>query len=320
MKVILSLMLCIALLIPCCVAEGSFFEYRFADAEEAAQLRLSNRDYFESMTQNDLNYRMQKLDATLSEFEAFAAAQFMDFTDAEKAAIDEAMARIEGVCAERGYSLPTTDGIVFCKSTMDDECDAGGYTHGTQIYLGETLLAFGCSGNPGASEYLDTVVFHELFHCLTRNHPDFRAEMYGILGFTVTGQDFDLADSVKEKMISNPDVEHHDAWVTFDIDGEAVDCVVVFAAGKPFEKPGDSFFDGMVTGLVPINDLSTMYTSDDAANFRDVFGENTPYVIDPEETMADNFSFTIVYGEDGMDYPTPEIIEKIEACLKEEAA
>ena len=96
------------------------------------------------------------------------------------------------------------------------------------------------------------------------------------------------------------------------------ECAVVFTTGKPFEKPGDRFFDDMVTGLVPIDDLLTMYTSDDAANFWDVFGENTDYVIDPEETLADNFAFLLTYGPDGLDYETPAIIEAIGACLSEE--
>ena len=73
-----------------------------------------------------------------------------------------------------------------------------------------------------------------------------------------------------------------------------------------------------MTGLVPIDDLSTIYSSEEADNFWDVFGNNTDYVIDPEETMADNFSFTIVYGTNAEEYETPEIIEKIDAFLREE--
>jgi hypothetical protein len=72
----------------------------------------------------------------------------------------------------------------------------------------------------------------------------------------------------------------------------------------------------MVTGLVPIDDMTTMYTSDDAANFWDVFGRNTDYVVDPEETMADNFSFAVIYGLEGKKYKTPEIIQAIDALLK----
>ena len=227
---------------------------------------------------------------------------------------------IEGVCARNGYALPPTDGIVFIKSTMAEECDAGGYTHGTQVYLGESITQLGLTDDPELLEMFRQIVAHELFHCLTRNHPEFRTAMYAILGFTVTGQEYDLGQSVRERVIANPDVEHHDAWATFEIGGKPVNCVVVFTAGKPFEQPEDSFFDDMTTGLVPVDDLSTMYTAEDAANFWDVFGGNTDYVIDPEETLADNFSFVIVNGLEGMEYPSPEIVEAIDALLKGEAA
>ena len=45
-----------------------------------------------------------------------------------------------------------------------------------------------------------------------------------------------------------------------------------------------------------------------------MFGTNTGYVIDPEECMADNFAFAMLYGiegENGKGYPNPEIIQGI---------
>ncbi len=309
-------LLLLALLIPACLAEANSLDYRYADAKEAAELLLDNRDFFDNMNQNDLNYRLQKTDATLAEMEAFAAAQVLDFTDEEKSRIDKTMKVILEICRERGYALPPLDGIVFAKTTMAEACYAGAYTHGTQIYLGESLLSLGTSDDPKAQAHFNRMMAHELFHCLTRNYPDFRAAMYAILGFTVVDDDYSFGQDVREVMISNPDVEHHNAYASFDINGEPTDCVVVFATSAPFRRPGDTFFDYGITGLVPIDDLNTMYTSDDAANFWDVFGKNTDYVIDPEETLADNFSFTLISGVDAMDYPTPEIIEAIDRRLK----
>lgn len=312
-----ALMLILALLVlPVANAEGGAFSYRFADAGEAAELLLSNRAYYEGLNQNDLNYRMQKPDATLEELEAFAADQTLDFTDEEKAAVDAAMAFIDEACRERGYALPPTDGIVFAKTTMDEECGAGAYTHGTQIYLGQTYMGIAPSEDPQMVQLFRELVAHELFHCLTRNHPDFREAMYDILGFTVAESDYSLGPTVREQIISNPDVEHHDSCAAFVIDGQPRDCVVVFTTSEPFREPGDSFFDSMVTGLVPVDAPDTMYTADDAANFWDVFGRNTNYVIDPEETMADNFSFLIVRGTEDGGYSNPEIIQAIDACLK----
>ncbi len=315
MKKLLIVLMCVLLTLPAALAEGAF-QYRFVDANEAAELLLSNRNYHENMNQEDLNFRMQKLDATLEELEAMVAGETRDYTDAEKVAVDEAMAAIDATCGERGYALPATEGIVFAKTTMREECDAAAYTHGTQIYLGERLLAKGLSEDPKDQAIFRQIVAHELFHCLTRNHPDFRRDMYGILGFTVVDEDYDFAPAIRERIISNPDVDHHNSYAAFEIDGEMKNCAVVFIAGKPFEKPGDNFFSSMVTGLVPIDDLTTMYTSKDAANFREVFGRNTDYVIDPEETLADNFAYTLAYPLDGRDYASPEIINAIDAYLK----
>ena len=83
---------------------------------------------------------------------------------------------------------------------------------------------------------------------------------------------------------------------------------------RHFEPQDESFFDCATTALVPIDGTDTYYMPEDAANFGEVFGRNTSYVIDPEECMADNFSYALTYGVGGVDgeeYPTPEIIEGI---------
>lgn len=297
------------------VSEEKIFTYTFADKAEAADLLLSNRNYYDNLNQLDLDFRVQKKGATLAELEEITRKQTLDITDEEKALIDDAMAGIEKTCAERGYSIPAIDGIVFAKTTMHEECDASAYTHGTQIYLGDRVFDLAKSDDKDKQELFRVIMAHELFHCLTRNHPDFRESMYGVLGFTVVGKDYEFKKNVSDQIISNPDVEHHNSYATFTINGEDKDCVVVFTTTSRFEKPGDNFFNGMVTGLVPVDDLGTMYTADDASNFWEVFGENTDYVIDPEETLADNFSFLISYGKDGMEYKTPEIIDKMEKLL-----
>lgn len=300
-----------------CAADAPALTWRFADADEAAELLLSNRGYYDNLSQNDLNFRMQKMDATLAELEAYTAEQTRDWTEAEKDAVISAMEMIGSICEERGYTLPPTEDIVFAKTTMKEECNAGAYTHGTQIYLGERMLSYGLNEDPVLQEYFREVVAHELFHCLTRNHPDFRAAMYGILGFTVVEEDYEFSPEIRDIIISNPDVGHHNSYAAFDIDGEMKDCVVIFTTAEPFRKPGDSFFKSMETGLVPVDDTGVFYSSEEAENFWEVFGENTEYVIDPEETLADNFAITMLYGTEE-DYKTPEIILAIDEMLKNE--
>ena len=293
-------------------------DYRVADRDEGIEMMMSNDAYYEGFTQNDLDFRMQKTGASMEEYQAFAKEQVLDFTDEQKEIIDEHMERIEEVIEEKGYSIPEMEQIVFINTTMKEECDAMAYTHGTQIYIdGDALVNISKKGEESVKR-LDYIFAHELFHCITRCNRDFRSEMYQIIGFTAQDEDFAIPDSVKEYFISNPDVEHHDSYATFVINGEPVKCFTAFVTTKHFEKEGDRFFDSATTALVPIDGTDKYYTPEDADNFDEIFGKNTDYVVDPEECMADNFGYLLAYGMEGPEgkgYPNPEIITSIEDKL-----
>lgn len=292
------------------------FHIRFASAEEGRELMFSNEAFFANMTQNDIEYRMQKKGATLEEYKDFAAEQVREFSQEEQAVIQEHVEALEKICKDEGYQLPYIEEIFFIKTTMEEEGGAAAYTHGTQIYVGDWLLELLMSEEEEIARFGTSTIAHELFHCFTRCDSSFRAKMYGILNFTVEEDDFVFSEEIQKVVVSNPDVEHHNAHATFRINGEDKECVVVYASKKDFEKAGDDVFEVSRTCLVPIDTLSTLYEVEEAENFYEVFGRNTGYVIDPEETLADNFSYALVYGIDGMGYENPEIIEEIIALLK----
>jgi len=202
---------------------------------------------------------------------------------------------------------------VFIKTTQLEEAN-GAYTHGTQIYLGKDILEE--VEHDGGNDFFRYAIGHEIFHCLTRNNPEFRKDMYSILGFTIMDKDIEFPKETSDLIISNPDVEHHDSYATFEINGEKKDCVAILTTSKPFEEPGDKFFKLAETSLVPIDDLYTIYSATDATNYWDVYGKNTGYTIDPEEGLADNFGLLMSYGLHGIDYQTPRIIETIDAYLR----
>ena len=293
-------------------------EYRIADREEGIRLLLSNEAYYDGFTQNDLDYRMQETGASMDAYLAFAEEQVQDFTVEQEEIIRKHMDQISAVLRERGYGLPDLEPVVFVRTTMKEECGSTAYTHGTQIYIDADMLSL-FSASPNGGLYLDYVFAHELFHCLTRSSPEFRTQMYRIIHFRTRGEDFELPPSVKEYFISNPDVEQHDAYATFIIDGQPVDCFAAFVTTRHFKNRGDSFFASGTTALVPVDGSDGFYLPSAAENFDEVFGRNTGYVIDPEECMADNFGYLIAYGTEGPDgkgYPDPQIVLSIEEVLK----
>jgi predicted transcriptional regulator YdeE len=300
-------------------------KYRFADLKEAQKLYLSNTDYLNNFSQYDLDYKMNKKNATLEEFKAFGVSQMLEFTDKEKKLISKQIAKMEKTLEIQKMSLPFNEEIIFIKSTQKEENGSLAYTHGTQIYFAEKFIDNLEETNIRKKFLVDRVFWHELFHCLTRANKIFRKDMYKIIHFTVTEKDFIIPKSIFDISISNPDVEHHDSYATFNINGKNIDCYMVLTASKPFNKPGDSFFHCIQTCIVPIDSKSEFYLPENATNFWEIFGKNTNYVIDPEECLADNFSYAMLNNEyekyigikmKELNFKNPEIIEKIINYLK----
>lgn len=303
--------------------QATTITHRFASKSEGKELMLANDDYYAGFSQNDLDYKMQKKNATMEEYLAFAGEQVLEFTEEEKKLIDSYFETMNKELKEKGYVLPEIDEIILIKTTMMEEASASGYTHGTQIYIWGPLLETALNGDEKSKasclDYLTRFFWHELFHCLTRCNPEFRKDMYKLIHFTVAEEDFTIPPSVMEYHISNPDVEHHDSYATFKINGKDIECFTDGITTKHFEKKGDTFFDYFTTALIPIDGTDIYYTPEQASNFDEVFGTNTGYVIDPEECMADNFSYALKFGIEGPEgkgYPNPEIIEGILSYLK----
>ena len=308
---LLAVMLLVTVLTACGAGNDAAISYHFADRDEAVSCYLSNEEYFNGLSPCDIQYKTQDKNGTVEDLKEFGASQMEEFTEDEQAAIKSVLEEMQADLKDNGYSLPKLDEITLIKSTQEEECGSGAYTHGTQIYLGQAITDYICSEDKDERTFGKSILWHELFHCLTRSNPDFRKDMYSLIHFTVQDKEYAIPPSVFAKYISNPDVEHHNAYATFRIDGTDVDCYAALIATKPFEKKGDSFFDCQATALVPVDGSDTYYLPEDADNFWEVFGKNTDYVIDPEECMADNFRFAMTYGTDGMDYANPEIIDAI---------
>ena len=307
----------------------SKINYHFATMAEGQQLLAANTEYYSSLNQNNLDWRMRKTGSSLNELKAFAESCVRDFSDEEKAAITSAITSIETTLNDMGASLPFPEDIAFVKTTMEEERGAGAYTHKTEIYICEPVLRYGIpqdgdseAGTESKRLRFNNLIAHELFHCLTRNSPAFRSRMYSLIGFTVTGVDFEFSPDIQNRILANPDVEHIDNYAEFTINGEKRNCELLMFYTKTWEEAyaeaGDeaTFFDFHEEVLVPIDALDTYYLAEEASDFWDVVGRNTDYVIAPEECMADNFGYALVYGLDGKDYQTPELIADILDALR----
>ena len=325
--------------------EVSHINYRYASAEEGRQIFLSNTAFFQSLTQNDIDWKSHSTGKSIEEFKAFSASQIQDFTDEEMKALDAVLTIVETRFEVMGIGLPPMEEITFIKSTMEDEGGAGGYTLGNFIYLSSFLLetlADLWQGKqvytPDFDEYIFLIapglIAHEMFHLLSRNNAGFRQRLYSLIGFTVMDHDVEFGPTVRNVILANPDVERYDNWAEFTINGEKRRCIMVAVyecsyAEVASTNPEASFFDYSKTVLVPLDDPDTMIPIEQASDFYQVVGQNTDYLIAAEECIAENFGNLIGFGFNGyytlaedstiqfVPYSTPQLVHGIYETMLE---
>ena len=282
---------------------------RFATREEGQQLIQSNTQYYNRLTQMDIDWRARKEGSTLEELKAFAQSNVLDFTDGDKDIVMQIVSFIEHRLDEFECHLPLPDEIIFIKTTMDDEGSASGYTSRNMIVLNDLYIE-------ESSSFLLELIAHELFHCITRHSPEFRQKMYSQIGFTVMDRDIELPERIKRIQMANPDVEHIDNYAEFTIDGVKRKCTLItyytrsWAEASELQGPSALFFRNIGVALLPLDDLDHPYSISDASDFWEKMGSNTDYINAAEECLAVNFSYAIVNGPD-MLYDTPQLIESI---------
>lgn len=294
----------------------SMTRYRFASKEEARMLIHGNTQYYNRLSQMDIDWRARKAGATLEELKAFAQEQVLDFTLGEIKPVLDSVGYIEHKLKILESHLPFPEEIVFVKTTMKDESDASGYTSGNLIFLNAGVLQ-----EKYPTKMLDILIAHELFHCITRHSPKFLKEMYALIGFTVMDHDIEFPEHVRRVIMANPDVEHIDSYAEFTINGEKRKCtllpVYVNSWADAYASQGSSvsFFNNIGTVLAPLDDQDNPLDLEDASDFWDKMGHNTDYVTAPEECLAVNFSYAIVFGKK-RNYKSPQLIEGILDTLK----
>ena len=286
----------------------------FLKQEEAALLLQKEDEHIRRWSSFDLASHTVGIEGGKQGYLQFAGAQTRNWNDAEMALRQKSSQSINQIIREKELKLPFPEEVRLIKSTIKEEGGAGGYTRDTYIVLIDRLLEH--------PEYVTKLLAHEAFHVLTRNNPDFRKKMYSIIGFNILPKEIEFPEELKERFISNPDVIRHDSYATFTINGEEKDCCMVIYATKPYE--GGNFFQYLNIGLVPINKnagkaieengKAIIYSVEEASDLYDKMGHNTSYIIDPEEVLADNFSFLLTNQVENLS--SPELIQKMEEACK----
>jgi hypothetical protein len=290
----------------------------FATQSEGRAILTAKDEFIQRLGPFDRSARV-KTDKPVSEeeFLQFVGRNVIDWATEETQTLQAAVEAIHQLLGDLPLSLPRP--IQFIKTTGAEEGNAA-YTRGTAIVLPKSELS-------KSKEDLKKLICHELFHILSRQNPELREKLYAIIGFAKCNE-IELSPELQRRKITNPDAPRNDHHIRLKLDDrESLFVPILLSRTETYDvKRGGEFFEYLQFQFLMVEKEAG------SANFKAVFdgtsprlvgmertsgfmeqvGQNTQYIIHPEEILADNFAI-LVLGEQKV--PSPDILRKMREVL-----
>ena len=286
--------------------------FSFATVEQGRELLTKRDGFVERLSAFDRSARL-KTDKAVSEeeFLKHVGDCVLAFTRAETNAVAAAMTKLEPGLKEFRLSWPSR--ILLIKTNGKEEGNAA-YTRANAIVIPEGKLR----------QNADTQVrmlSHELFHILSRHNATLKEALYKVIGFEKCPE---VVLPKSWMRITNPDAPVNDHWIAVKRGEEQLRVVPILLASTPVYdvKRGGEFFNYLNFKLMVLEKESgagvpsgepELLDVQGVSGFFEQIGQNTQYIIHPEETLAENFALLV---SDAKNVKSPEILNKMKAMLK----
>lgn len=288
----------------------------YATKEQAAEFLGQEDEYTQSLSGVDRRIRLQAAEDPGDEaLRKHASEAAREWSPEELAALNAAWDQVAEPLKDLRAKLP--EEILMIRTSGAEESNAA-YTRRNAIVLPESALS-------RDKPKLARLLAHELFHILSRAQPAVRWELYRIIGFEAC-ELTDVPDSLTERKITNPDAPLWNCRIQLGKPGDEVDGVPILLARM---RDGEVQTQGGLFQVMEFKLLLVEKTGDawkplrsegrpllveprSVPTFADKIGQNTPYVIHPDEILAENFVHAIF---DTPDLADPQIVEQLDQIL-----
>jgi len=296
---------------------GDKTRFRIATPDEGRAILSKSDDFTQAMSSFDRTARM-KSDHEISEedFLKFAGTNVLEFSAEEAARIEKTLESLKPAIEPLKPPFPET--VLIVKTTGNEESNES-YVRGNAIIVPKSKLA------EGSVPSLEDIFEHELFHVISRNAPELREKLYGLIGFHKCAE---LKFPPSLMRLTTPDAPHNDHWIEVQANGGSFKGIPITTA-RPQKydpkRPGDFFsylrFKLMVVRLdgdTPKYDAAKLQLTDTRGlkSYHDQIGDNTQYAVHPEEILAENFRMLLKGGKGAH---TPELLTKIREAFEANA-
>ncbi len=286
--------------------------YLLDSARTASTLLVDTVDhYFERVTAVEMSIQLRQplvpersRAEWLSLFQDYLRRDAAPFTAEEVAFATEVIREVFETCQQVAPDLfPDTLGLAKIK----------GKPYGPSVYYTrQKIIAVPQDALQlrRRQDFLGTM-YHELFHIYSRHRPDKRAQLYRRIGFESIGLErLRLPAALAQRLLHNPDGVDFAQKITLkDAAGKVVHAVPIIYANSPGYTPSKELFfaylefglfeiilraDGHWQVLTQPDGYSSTLNLRQLPDFYRQIGDNTTYVIHPDEVLADNFSLLLL--------------------------
>lgn len=302
-------------------AETRLFENSvivFASVSEGRGILVARDDFIQRLSPFDRSARM-KTDKDVSEadFLKFVGDNVLAWNEQERQKVEAAIRAIQPRLSI--LSVPLPDKVYVIKTTGKEEGGAS-YTRANAVVIPKAKLEEDI-------REIQKLICHELFHIATRQNPTLQERLYETIGFRKCNE-VEFPSMLKSRKITNPDAPKNDHYISVQVGAKPAWAVpVLFAGRERYDvNRGGEFFDylqfrlllvaqsgdrGVVT---PLYDGVSPRLVDvqQVSGFVEQVGENTDYIIHPEEILADNIVLLVLKDQAAR---SPEVLSKMRAVL-----
>jgi hypothetical protein len=276
----------------------------FADLHRA-QKTLGHKDrWAKQLSDFEMGARQKTTAPTnLKEFLDFAAGAVRPWTAEEKAAWTVVVDKLSDAMKGLNLRVPNIDLI---KTSGEEEFGAA-YTRRHAIMFPESMASLPATDSRRAYFLLA----HEVFHVLSRTDSLLRDDLYALLGFKAV-DGFEYPAELEDRRISNPDAFEYLHTLTVQSGSETLDVMPLIQSLLPLNEVIQlpNFFDALDIVLLSV-DAGTGEALRDSngdlikynfgnTNWVPLMLRNSPFIIHPEEVLADNFATLMEWRADGI--------------------
>ncbi|CAF1177156.1 unnamed protein product [Rotaria sordida] len=273
-------------------------------------------DFVNNFSQFDLESRVSVSSPTVQDYFKFIAQQILVWDEESSQVMASCIQYINTTCLEQLKLLTYPPRIYVVLTNGKDENNAAYCRNENVIVMPLTIIL---------NRQMRKTFIHELFHIWSKWHTNstIRDELYASIGYykIPVMKSIEFPASLQQRKITNPDAPlvlkyYIELKKLEDENGKTYKCTPILQASRAFNPNfSTNLFDYLVATTLILDDTTfeplepLQYLSyAEASTFFDQIGNNTTYIIHPEEILADNFVLWIMNKDQSTTLESPTVI------------